>query len=301
MLSRYITFALRLMRRNAGITAINIIGFTIGLTAGLLIYLWVDDELRFDAFHRHANHIYRVVQLEKSGAKNVYNFPSLGEEMQKTFPQIADHTYIHCSNDYTHFLWKGSNINAWHATVNKNFFDFFNFPFVEGNPETAFIDDQSVIISEKFARRLFGKERALGQELIQTNRYSPEQRHYRIGGVVRLPHNTHLSFDVAFPRVTQNFVNSGAVYLRFDEKMVFNEQIQEALNRYLVDHTRSDNLLWFQPLKDIHLKTDFSYRHDYNPGNAQYVIVFSILAVIIVLMGAFNFMTLSTAQAVKRI
>ena len=78
MLSHYITIALRFMRRNAGLTTINIVGFTIGLAAGLLIYLWVYDELRFDAFHRHSKHIYRVVQLEKSGAKNVYNSSGLG-------------------------------------------------------------------------------------------------------------------------------------------------------------------------------------------------------------------------------
>jgi len=305
MLSHYLTIALRFMRRNTGLTAINIIGFTIGLAAGLMIYMWVDDELRFDAFHRHADHIYRVVQLEKNGTKRVYNSPRLGEDMQKMFPQITDHTYISCSNDYTHFLWKGSNtssfvrstsINAMPATVDKNFFTFFDFPFVEGNPETAFIDDQSIVISEKFAQKLFGKEPALGQELI----YSNSQRHFRIDGVVRLPHNTHLSFDVAFPKMGQG-IDLGAVYLRFDERVVFNEPVQEALNRYLVDHARSDNLLWFQPLKDIHLKTDFSYRHDHNLGNLQYVLVFSILAVIIVLMGAFNFMTLTTAQAVKRI
>jgi len=301
MLSHYITIALRFFRRTAGLTAINIIGFTIGLTAGLLIYLWVDDELRFDAFHRHVNHIYRVIQLEKSGGKTVYNSPRLGEDMQKMFPQIADHTYIYCKNDYIYFLWKGNNINAMPATVNKNFFTFFDFPFVEGNPETAFIDDQSIVISEKFARKLFGKEPALGQELIQTNQFSSSQRHFRIGGVVRLLHNTHLSFDVALQKGIQGETSYGVVYLRFDEKTSFNEPVQETLCRYLTDHARGDNLLWFQPLRDIHLKTDFSYRHDHNLGNLQYVFVFSILAVIIVLMGAFNFMTLSTAQAVKRI
>jgi len=109
MIRHYITIAFRFMRRNAGLSVINIAGFTIGLAAGLMIYLWVVDELRFDAFHRHANHIYRVVQVEKSGdhvTKNVRNSPELGEEMQKLFPQIADQTFVYCSNDYLRFSVK---------------------------------------------------------------------------------------------------------------------------------------------------------------------------------------------------
>ncbi len=306
MLSHYITIALRFMRRNAWLTTINLLGFTIGLAAGLLIYLWVNDELHYDDFHRNGNHIYRVVQLEKFGnnvTKSAWSSPHLGEKMQKIFPQIADHTYIYCSNDYAHFLWNGSYINAWPATVEKNFFTFFSYPFVEGNPETGFIDEQSIVISEKFARKLFGKESALGREMTVVNEdaLTDKQKKYRIGGVVKLPHNTHISFDVALQKDIQGYASSGAVYLRFDDKAVFNEPVQESLSRYLVDKEGGKNLLQFQALKDIHLHTDFTYPHDHNLGNTQYVIVFSILAVIIVLMGAFNFMTLSTAQATKRI
>ena len=301
MPAHYIKIALRFMRHNSTLTTINIIGLTIGLCAGLMIYIWVDDELHFETFHHHADHIYRVIQLENSGAKNVYNSSRLGDEMQKLFPQISDHTFISCDNDYSYFLWKGTNINAWTASVDKNFFTFFNFTFVEGNPETASIDAHSIVISENFARKIFGKEPALGQELIQINQFSGSQQHYRIAGVVKLPHNTHLSFDVSFPKMTHELIDMGAVYLRFDEKAVFNEPLQEALCRYLVDHSRSNNLIWFQPLKTIHLKSDFLYRHDHNLGNSQYVITFSILALIIVLMGAFNFMTITTAQATNRI
>ena len=303
MISHYIKIALRFMRLNAGISTLNIAGFTIGLTAGLMIYLWVVDELRYDAFHSHANHIYRVVQLEKNGdmvTKKVRSSPSLGEDMQKMFPQIADHTFIYCEPDYAYALSNGSYINIMPATVDKNFFAFFDYTFVEGNPTTAFRDDQSIVITEKFARKLFGKNPALGQELTISQIYSKEKL-YRIGGVVRLPHNTHISFDVASQREMQGYTSSGAVYLRFDEKAKFNEQTQESLSRYLIDYTKDKNLLTFQPLKDIHLKTDFSYFPDRNLGDQQYVVVFSILALIIVLMGAFNFMTLSTAQATKRI
>jgi len=306
MLSHYITIALRFMSRNSGLTAINIIGFTIGLVAGLLIYIWVDDELRFDAFHPHADHIYRVVQIEKSGEKSVYHSPKLGEDMQKMFPQIVDHTLIDQWDDYAYILRWGSQINAWSALVDKNFFTFFNFPFVEGNPETAFIDDQSIVISEKYARKLFGKTPALGQEvtfMLPHDIFSMNQRHFRIGGVVRLPHNTHFSFDVALQIGIQGEMFSSAVYLRFNERTAFDSQLQETLSRHHADHKRSGSLLWFQPLRDIHLKNDVAESNyiDHHLGNMQYVIVFTFLAVIIVLMGAFNFMTLSTAQAVNRI
>ena len=304
MLSHYIAIALRMMSRNAGLTAINILGFTIGLAAGLLIYLWVDDELHYDAFHHHSSHIYRVVQMENSGGnvtKNVRNSPMLGEEMQNMFPQIADNAYISCSNDYAYFLLNGNTISALPAIVSGNFFSFFNFQFVEGNPETAFIDPQSIVISDKLARKLFGNQPALGREL--TGKYSlyAGEQICRIGGVVKLPHNTHLSFEAAWSNEHYDRGSSGGVYLRFDDRTVFNEQFQESLSRYMVDHTRNRNLLWFQPIRDIHLKTDFIYFHDHNLGNPQYVLVFSILAIIIVLMGAFNFMTISTAQATKRI
>ena len=303
MLKHYITIALRFMRRNKGLTVINIVGFTIGLAAGLLIYIWVDDELHFDDFHRHSDHIYRMIQLDNVGGGDVVhrviNSPRHAENMQKMFPQIADFTHITHSNDYAHFLHDGNNINLLPVDVGTNFFSFFDYPFVEGNPETAFIDAQSIVISEKLARRLFGNEPALGRELIGGFSWQG-QTHWRINGVVRQPHNTHISFDVAFQQAVQRHTSS-VVYLRYEDRVVFNEQLQETISRYLVEHEGGRNLLWFQPLKDIHLNSEVKYPHDRNLGNKQYVLVFSILAVIIVLMGAFNFMTLSTAQAVKRI
>ncbi len=299
MLSHYFTMALRFMYRNTGLTAINILGFTIGLAAGLMIYLWVDDELHFDDFHRHANHIYRVVQVDKQGAKTVYTSPALGDELQQNFPQIADHAFIRCSNDYDYFIWNDNLMNVWPTVVNKDFFSFFDFPFIEGNPMMAFDGEQTLVISEKFAKKLFGNEPALGKELLETSLYSDKRVPYRITGVVRLPYNTHISFDVARQVVDIRY-DAGVTYLRFDEKATFNTLIQEALSHYMVDKKGGKNLLRFQPLKDIHLHTDFEYRHDHNRGNMQYVIVFSILAMIIVLMGAFNFMSLSTAQAIKR-
>ena len=145
------------------------------------------------------------------------------------------------------------------AIVSKNFFNFFDFPFIEGNPETAFIDEQSIVISDKLARKLFGNEPALGRELTtKYNLYAGEQI-CRINGVVKLPHNTHLSFDIAWSEV-RGWGSSGAVYLRFDDKVVFTEQLQETISRYLVDDEGSNNLLWFQPLKDIHLKNDINYQ-----------------------------------------
>ena len=303
MIKHYITIALRFMQRNAGLSVIKILGFTIGLAAGWLIYLWVDDELHFDAFHRNSNHIYRVVQMEKTGSnvsQRVLNSSRIAENMQKMFPQIADYAYISHNNDYTYFLHNGNNFSVWPAEVGTNFFSFFDYPFVEGNPETAFIDPQSIVISEQLARMLFGNEPALGRELVENGMYGQGPAYYRINGVVKLPHNTHISFDVAF-NIERQKHSGGVVYLRFDDKVAFNEQLQETLSSYLVEHTGSKNLLWFQPLKDIHLSTDFTSFHDKNLGNRQYVLVFSFLAVIIVLMGAFNFMTLSTAQATKRI
>jgi len=304
MLTHYFTMALRFMYRNAGLTAINIIGFTIGLAAGLMIYLWVNDELHFDDFHRHADHIYRVVQVQKQGddaVKTVYTSFTLGEELQQNFPQIADHAFIRCSYDYDYFIWNENLVNVLPANVNKEFFSFFSFPFIEGSPQTVLDNPQTLVISEKFAKKLFGNEPALGKELLETSKYSDKKVPYRISGVVRLPYNTHISFDVARQVTEICGRDNGVTYLRFDDRASFNTQTQEALSHYLLNKKGGNNLLRFQPLKDIHLHTDFVYRHDQNLGNPQYVVVFSILAVIIALMGAFNFMTLSTAQATKRI
>ena len=295
------------MHRNGGLTAINIIGFTIGLAAGFMIYLWVEDELRFDGFHHNSKQIYRVVKYDQSGSnitKTIFNSSNLGENMQELFPCITDNTFIYCSNDYLYFQYNGNNIGVMPATVQKNFFNFFDYPFLEGNPESAFKEPYSIVVSDKLAGKLFGNKPAFGQVLTGTGGdYLIKQgQPYRITGVVKLPHNTHISFDVALAKEdSQLYWSSGAVYLRFTEKFIFNEQIKEKLSRYLVDHEKGKNLLGFQPLKDIHLKTDVSYYHDHNLGNSQYVVVFSILAVIIVLMGAFNFMSISTSQAAKRI
>ena len=304
MFIHYITIALRFMSRNTGLTAINIIGFTVGLAAGLMMYLWVDDELHFDDFHYQANQIYRIIQLEKHETgirKHVYGSPVLGDDLQKVFPQIADYAFIQHGNDYDYYLLGETKISVWPVRVNKDFFSFFGFQFIEGNPKTAFNEPQTLVISEKLAQKLFGNHPALGKELLEASLYSDKKVPYRITGVVRIPHNTHISFDVASV-VPENYMDNGVTYLRFDDHAVFNSQTQEDLSRYQMDVKGKNSLLQFQPLKDIHLHTDYNsyYQHDRNKGDIRYVIFFGILSVFIVLMGAFNFMSLSTAQAIKR-
>lgn len=183
---------------------ITFVGFTFGITAGLLIYLWVFNELSYDKFHMDYQRIYRVLTLSKQGdeiVKSAGCYRPLPATLKKDYPQIDYATYLSYSSEDSPLKSEegGEKIEARELWVNNDFFSIFNgFPFIEGEAFEAIKNPSGIILSETVARKLFGDQPALGKTVI-IDKYSKDI--YTVSGVMRIPQKSHIDFGFILPEV----------------------------------------------------------------------------------------------------
>ncbi|KKK68843.1 hypothetical protein LCGC14_2939980, partial [marine sediment metagenome] len=208
MLQHFWKVLSRNLIRNPVYSTINIMGFTIGITCSLLIYLLVLDELTFEEFHPDADRISRVLTLKMKGneiVKTPITVMPLANAIKNDFPQIENATFINYHSSIP-LEWNGGKIEALPAYIDESFFDVFSgFEFIEGNKETALINPGSVIISGKLASKLFGNEPALGNTLV-SNAYGKQI--FIIGGVVQIPLKSHINFDLLQLAGNKDFIGT---------------------------------------------------------------------------------------------
>jgi hypothetical protein len=203
MFKNYLKIAIRNIRKNKLFAAINILGLAVGMACFILISLWVQDELSYDEFYLNRNELY-LINIKHPGDLNGYGDPNapyaLAPILAREFPGIIYYTRIEeldniitCSFKYQPDENRSGQKmfyenNVWR--VDTCFFSMFTFPFSRGAPETALSTQNSLVITDKIAKKYFGKENPLGKKLTLNNR-----RDYMVTGVVHIPANSHLKFQ----------------------------------------------------------------------------------------------------------
>lgn len=318
MIKHYIVMALRNIKRSPLFSLINILGFTLGIAASLLIYSWVRDELTADKFHADYQNIYRVTTLNKedgSFISKVSVAATLPGNLVKDFPQIVDGTFINHFGSKSSFLYKDELLELNEVGTGSNFFQFFSFPALSGSAADYKSIPNAAVLSEKAALKLFGSGNAVGEVLVWRSHFIDIQIPFRVVAVVQIPHASHIQFDIAmnmeyYMRQVGSYeayfgtgkrtVKESYAYIKTDSKNSFTHESRKKLFNYLSDSFGSKEKLQFVSLKDIHFDTETNAYYDAPKGNAVTIVVFSLLAVVILLMAAFNFMVLTTAQSMQR-
>lgn len=307
MFKHYVKVAIRLIKRSFLFSAINMLGFVLGMTAAFLIYLWIVDELTFEDFHKNGDSIYRVIREEATANGQVPSTVTpLSDAFRKEFPQVENATFIKYDARFD-LRWEDKAIEAVYAYVDTTFFDVFSFPVVEGNPKLIKNDMQQIVISETTARKLFGQTSAVGKEVVC--KFFSKPRYFKVAAVVKVPRKSHIQFDVL--RSWESYQEFDFDYWAFSERMHVFIQLKKgnrlsevdrlAMRDLWMKHSKAGKPLAFQPLKDIHLHTPFKEPNDVNNhGNIQQIYLFAVLAFLVIFMGAFNFTTLSMARASLR-
>jgi putative ABC transport system permease protein len=288
-------------------------GFTFGITAGLLIYFWVYNELSYDKFHMDYQRIYRVLTLSKQGdeiVKSAGCYRPIPATLKKDYPQIEYATYFSFSSEDSPLHVEGQNekIEARQAWVNADFFSIFNgFVFIEGEAFAAIENPSGIILSEVVAKKLFGNESALGNTIIN-DKYTKEV--YTVTGVVRIPKNSHIDFGYLLTesnREVASFSNHWGdkahvhVYIKLRENAQIDKTFLAQVTNHISKYSNKTDKLLFQSLADIHLHSDYETSiYDKNISSYKYVWIFSGLAILIILMASFNFSVLSVARASER-
>ena len=311
MLKHHISHFIWTLRKKPIYSLVTLLGFTIGITASLLIYLWVYDELSFDTMHDDHHRIYRVVTLKKQGQeiiKTPMSVIPLANVLIKDFPQIETSTFIK-HESMMPLEVDERTIEIIPAYTNKNFFEIFTgLKFIEGNSKTALNQPNAIVLNEDVAKKLFGDESALGKNVI--SKYFGTKK-YIVGGVIKIPDQTHLDFGMITlmenNRFLSNTFNSNwktgertSVYMKLRKRVVLGDQVRDQLSELILKYANRSDRLTFQAISDIHLNSDYNYQYDKNQGDKKYLWIFSGMAVLILLMAAFNFTALTTARSSER-
>jgi putative ABC transport system permease protein len=324
MLRNYFTIALRQLRKHRFYTLVNVFGLTIGITACLIIFLYVRFELSYDRFHENADRIVRVDWEVFFGETLTYNAavtPPMAEVMARDYPEVEAAVRLYYIGS-ARFRKNAENVVEPKVVYADNdVFRVFTLPFIAGNPNVALKDPQSMVVSETFAAKFFPGESALNKTLVKDNKTL-----YTITGIIKdLPQNSHFHYDVflsmesraeakngnwigqpfntylllrpgtnakelekKFPTLVSNYVMPYAASMLGG---TFIDQFQANKKNHLTLHVR--------PLTDIHLYSHLRNELEGN-GDIKYVFVFSVIAIFILAIACINFMNLATARSAKR-
>jgi len=306
MLKNYLKVILRNIRKHKGYSFINITGLAIGMACCLLISIWVLDELSYDRFHTNAPQLYRVEEDQQYSGR-VFHVavtphplaPALIEEI----PEILD---------ATRYVWSGGLLFRYGEkaffeysirAVDPSFFQMFTFPLIKGDKNRALESAYSIVINEDIAEKYFGMEDPLGKVITINNTHE-----FTVDGVIQsVPHNSILQFEVLIPyaflekigRTNLEFgSNSIGTYVQLRPNATM-DQVNAKISGFIKAKVPdSATELVLKPLTRIHLHSYWGYEKDV--GAIQYVYMFSIIALFVLLIACINFMNLSTARSSNR-
>jgi putative ABC transport system permease protein len=312
MIKNYLLVALRNLKRNKVFSFINILGLALGMACSLLILLWVQDECSVDSFHANKDRLYNIVQRQYYDGKveaGYYTPGVLAPELKKKIPGIEKSVdYTGFTDDLT-FQVGDKIIKEAGSYASEEFFSMFTYPLLQGKAATALNDPSSFTISKKMANQFFGSpEAAIGKTIRCENKTD-----FKITGVFDdVPKNSTFKFEFVanwFYYLDQNswakeWGNNGpatTIMLRADAKPA---EISARIKKFLDGYNKEQNAnfrqeLDIQPYDQIYLHGDFKNGKTAG-GRIEYVKLFGIIAVFIMLIACINFMNLTTARSVKR-
>jgi putative ABC transport system permease protein len=315
MFRNYFRLAIRRLRKTLSFTLLNILGLTLGLTTFLLIVVYVTDELSFDRYNTKADRIVRVqsdTYLNGVSSDFAIAAPAVAGVLAKSYPEIEKVTRILPVRDLRMINARNQEMEEKNlAYCDPAVFDVFTLPFIEGSPATALQNPGSAVLTESTALRYFNSTHVIGQSIRVVGdtlltvtaviRDIPVQSHFHFDFLLSLPSleiSRNPSFYVIQPCATYVLLKPGA------SAQTFNKKLAEFMGTWDKDYKEfAESDFRFQlyciPLTDIHLRSDRTDEIEKN-SSIQYVYVFSIIALFVLLIACINFMNLSTAQSANR-
>ena len=310
MLKNYFKIALRHLVKNRLFTFLNIAGLSVGLAAGLLMLLWAQDELTYDNFHADTDRIYREVSHFNSGGSIESWRGSPGPHALvalQEIPAVEKAVRVGAAGAPIFKYKEQKNVEKEGVFVDSSFFEVFKTNLIAGNAARPFENSESIVLTESFAKKYFGKEEAVGKvvEIAETKSV--------VSAVIRdFPSNSIFQFEYFrnFELLKKQFKGNDLWKTLESDWGDFNyytylklrpgaspEAVGKKLGEIHHAHNKFDLGSWYtlQSLLDLHLvEADGS-----TPGK-QTVNILGLAAILLILIACINYMNLSTAQATGR-
>ncbi len=324
MIQNYLTTAFRNLRKHVFYSLINIVGLSIGLACFILISLYVTDELSYDTFHPDLESIYR---MDFKGNLNGNEFDlslssvPAAQTLVNEFPEVE--SAVRLRQVGQRLIKRKDRDQTFKEDLSvfadSNFFQFFNFELVQGNVEEVLKRPNTMAISQTVAKKLFGNEDPVGQEVVIGNNTD-----YEVTGVFEdMPSRSHMHFDLIFAmegldeaknKIWMSF--NFTTYLKLQQgvdasdlnaqfpalvEKYIGPEVEQFMGASMEEFAEAGNAAGFSlfPMKDIHLHSAKLGELEPN-GDVSYVYIFSAIAAFILLLACINFMNLATARSASR-
>jgi len=309
MIKNYFKIAWRNLFRNKGFSATNLLGLTIGITCTILISLWVKDELTYDKFHTNYNSIYKIY-ANRDFNNQLFTDENmvlpLASTIEKQIPQIKN--AVATTHRQPRILSYGDiKLKKEGYSVSEHFFEMFSWKFIKGTASVAIADPSSIVLTKTTAKAFFGN----GDPINKTIRID-NNRDAKVTAIVDdAPGNSTFQFDyiVPFNTSSENYQRSFADWQNSSWNVFVQvtpgtnvQQLQKSINDIKYQHDPGDKKIstYFAfPMSKWRLQSEFKDGKN-TGGMIEYVRLFSIIAIIILLIACVNFMNLSTARSEKR-
>ena len=316
MLRNYLLIAWRTLKRDKLFAALNILGLALGIVACMLIYIYVQDELSFDAHHAKSDRIYRIQshfnfgdQSDDFGLTQFAMVPTLLKE----YPEIESGSWLFQLNKVT-FIRNGQSYvvdEGYYADT--AFFRTFDYHWVSGGPH-ALDEPDNIVLTQRTAREIFGSEEPMGQ-LLERN-----GRTLKVAGVIDdAAYNTHIPPGCFFsllgmpPQAREQLMSGWGQVSSFSYLVLapgsnaetFQPKMDAFMKKHILPYWQQDagftgtmrfNL---EPLREVHFNNELIYDTP-KKGNRAYVTLFGIVAVLILAIACINYINMSTADATRR-
>jgi putative ABC transport system permease protein len=310
MFRNYIKIALRNLNKDRQFTLLNVLGLSAGIACTLLIYLWVHDELSYDKFFDNNGQIYQVMEHRKGGEVDGLSDESSGlvsETLALQNPEIEYAAPVAPADWWQKFtLTVGDkNMKAVGQYVGKDYFNIFSFRMLKGEKGKVLEAKNAIVISDELANKLFGTtQNAIGKAI----KFQHDKDFFVSGVFENIPVHSSQQFDfvLSFDYLAdvQSWVktwNNGGphnfVLLKKGTDInAFNKKIGNIVTRYGGDTTRK---LFAMKFSDNYVLNTFNHGSRIG-GKDEYVILFSLIAIFILIIACINFKNLSTAKASGR-
>ena len=312
MLKNYLLLAFKNFRKQKMFSLINILGLTVGITCCLMIFLFIMNEFSFDKFHKNGANIYRIYRVGNTNGENraiPWVSPPYAQALQTDYPDAVQQT-VRVMPDNDLVTYKNVSFNEKKIyLVDSNFFTFFSFRLLKGNPAKVLNDPLSIVMTASAAKKYFGNEDPIGK-VVDFNK----KMRLKVTGIAEdVPVNSHLDFDMVVPTSNwrnewwfNQWPNNGLfVYLQLNPA-VHPEQLQKLfpafMDKYLGKYYRESGFkmnLVMKPLNGIYFEGENPY-DGVKHGSKKMVYIFMSIAVLILVIACINFMNLATARATDR-
>jgi len=315
MIRNYIKIAWRNLRRHKAYAAINVVGLSLGIACGILIFTLVNYHLNFDNFHPYKDRIYRLVtDFHGEEVGHTQGVPSpLGKAFRNDFTFAEKVARVKKDGDILISIPSDGPLKKFKeesgiAFAEPEFFEIMDFPLVQGDKKSALVEMNSAVITDKLAKKYFGNEPAIGKLIKIDNRID-----VRITGILKdIPPNTDRNQEIYISyntlRQYSRWLASDSSWGGVNSEMQCFLRLKPGVNKAAVEnalvgtvkkyYTGRDVNVWrfkMQPLSDIHFNNDYDGNTD-----KKYLWALGFVGIFLIVTACVNFVNLATAQALNR-